>query len=179
VDTRELLHEVADRAADWLDVLPHRPIAPARTPEKLKITRTLTDSPVPVERVIAELVEEAAPGLTGINSPRFFGFVMGGAHPAGIAADWLVTAWDQNSGLAATNPATAAFEEVAGRWLAALLGLPETASFAFVTGCQMAHVTCLAAARHSLYRRAGWDLPQRGLAGARRRSASSSAASAT
>ncbi len=69
---------------------------------------------MPVERVVADLVREALPGLTAINSPRFFGFVMGGAHPAGVAADWLATAWDQNVGLAAPTPAAAAFEEVAG-----------------------------------------------------------------
>jgi glutamate/tyrosine decarboxylase-like PLP-dependent enzyme len=168
VDTRALLHEVADRAADWLDDLPHRPVGSARTPEELQITETLTDAPLPVERVIADLVEEAAPGLLAINSPRFFGFVMGGAHPAAVAADWLASAWDQNTGLSAPTPATAAFEAVAGRWLAALFGLPETASFAFVTGCQMAHVTGLAAARHRVLAQAGHDVERDGLAGAPR-----------
>jgi glutamate/tyrosine decarboxylase-like PLP-dependent enzyme len=168
VDTRALLHEVADRAADWLEDLPHRPVRAARTPEELQVTETLTDAPLPVERVIADLVEEAAPGLLAINSPRFFGFVMGGAHPAAVAADWLASAWDQNTGLSAPTPATAAFEAVAGRWLAALFGLPETASFAFVTGCQMAHVTGLAAARHRVLAQAGHDVERDGLAGAPR-----------
>jgi glutamate/tyrosine decarboxylase-like PLP-dependent enzyme len=86
--------------------------------------------------------------------------------PSSLAADWLVSAWDQNTGLAEPTPATSALEAVTGRWVLELLGLPPDSSFAFVTGCQMAHVTCLAAARQSVYRRAGWDLPQRGLAGA-------------
>jgi glutamate/tyrosine decarboxylase-like PLP-dependent enzyme len=123
---------------------------------------------LPVEQVIAELAGEADPGLTAINSPRFFAFVMGGAHPAGIAADWLATAWDQNTGLVAPTPATAAFEEIAERWLADLLKLPPTASFALVTGCQMAHVTGLAAARHRVLADAGHDVERDGVVGAPR-----------
>ena len=168
METRSLLHDVADRAADWLDAVVERPVRPARTPAELRVTDTLTDAPVPVERVIAELATEAEPGLTAINSPRFFAFVMGGAHPAGIAADWLATAWDQNTGLADPTPATAAFEEIAGRWLAELLGLPESASFALVTGCQMAHVTGLAAARHRVLAETGHDVERDGLTGAPR-----------
>jgi glutamate/tyrosine decarboxylase-like PLP-dependent enzyme len=163
VETRALLHEVADRAADWLDELLHRPVRPAGAPGELAITATLADAPLPVEQVIAELAGEAAPGLTAINSPRFFAFVMGGAHPAGIAADWLATAWDQNTGLVAPTPATAAFEEIAGRWVADLLKLPPTASFALVTGCQMAHVTGLAAARHRVLADAGHDVERDGV----------------
>ena len=101
-----------------------------------------------------------------MGSGRYFGFVIGGALPASLAVDWLVSTWDQNTGLAEPTPATSALEAVAGRWVLELLGLPSDSSFAFVTGCQMAHVTCLAAARHAVYRRAGWDLPEKGLAGA-------------
>jgi glutamate/tyrosine decarboxylase-like PLP-dependent enzyme len=86
--------------------------------------------------------------------------------PAALAADWLVSAWDQNSGLAEVTPTTAAIEATAGRWVLDLLSLPSHSSFAFVTGCQMAHVTSLAAARHEVYARIGWDLPSRGMAGA-------------
>ena len=110
-----------------------------------------------------------------MGSGRFFGFVIGGALPAALAADWLVSAWDQNTGLAEPTPAASALEAVAGRWVLELLGLPSDSSFAFVTGCQMAHVTCLAAARQGVYERAGWDLGEQG-SQARRRSGSSSAA---
>jgi aromatic-L-amino-acid decarboxylase len=168
VETRALLHDVADRAADWLDALDHRPVRPDHTPAQLDITDALGDAPLPVDDVIARLARQAAPGLTAINSPRFFGFVMGGAHPAGIAADWLATAWDQNVGLADPTPAAAAFEQVAGRWLAELLGLPATASFALVTGCQMAHVTGLAAARHRVLADAGHDVERDGVGAAPR-----------
>jgi glutamate/tyrosine decarboxylase-like PLP-dependent enzyme len=168
MDTRSVLHEVADYAADWLEDLPHRPVGPDGTPAEMQVSAALGDAPLAVGEVIAGLVREAAPGLTAMGSPRFFGFVIGGAHPAGIAADWLASAWDQNAGLAGPTPAVAAFEEVAGRWLADLLGLPATASFALVTGCQMAHVTALAAARHRVLAGAGHDVERDGLAGAPR-----------
>ena len=166
METRSLLHEVADHAADWLDGMAERPVAPATL--DVAVTRDLDDDPVAVEQVVADLVREAGPGLTAMNSPRFFGFVIGGTHPAGLAADWLVTAWDQNSALNEPTPATVAFEEVAGTWLAELLRLPATASFALVTGCQMAHVTALAAARHRVLADAGHDVERDGLFGAPR-----------
>ena len=101
-----------------------------------------------------------------MGSGRYFGFVIGGALPASLAADWLVSAWDQNAGLAQPTPAVSALEAVTGRWVLELLGLPAHSSFAFVTGCQMAHVTSLAAARHAVYERLGYDLREHGLAGA-------------
>ena len=166
MDVRALLHDVADTAADWLEELPHRPVGPEVETGRLDVTSSLGSGPVAVDQVITDMVREAQPGLSAMGSPRFFGFVIGGAHPAGIAADWLATAWDQNAGLAAPTPAVAAFEEVAGRWLLDLLGLPAGASFALVTGCQMAHVTGLAAARHKVLAEVGHDVARDGLAGA-------------
>src|SRR5258708_7368725 len=83
-----------------------------------------------------------------------------------VAADWMTAAWDQNAGLYVIGPAASLVEEVAGKWLKSLFGLPAEASFAFVTGCQMAHVTCLAAARHRVLQRVGWDVERDGLGGA-------------
>jgi len=97
---------------------------------------------------------------------RFFGWVVGGALPSALAADWLTATWDQNAGLYAAGPAAAIVEEVAGAWLKDIFGLSAHTSFALVTGCQMAHVTGLAAARHALLARRGWDVEQRGLSGA-------------
>jgi glutamate/tyrosine decarboxylase-like PLP-dependent enzyme len=168
VDTRTLLHDVADRAADWFDELPHRAVGPARTSGELTITDRLQDEPLPEERVIADLAREAAPGLGALGSPRFYGFVIGGAHPAGVAADWLTSAWDQAAGLVGPTPAASAVEDIAGRWLADLLGIPPGASFALVTGCQMAHVTALAAARHRVLADVGHDVERLGLIGAPR-----------
>ena len=165
---RELLARTAELAADYLETLDTRPVRPER---RYREMFELLDRPLPEQAsdplaVVEELAEAAEPGLMAIGSGRWFGFVAGGALPASLASDWLVSAWDQNTGLAEPTPATSALEAVAGRWVLELLGLPARSSFAFVTGCQMAHVTCLAAARHAVYRRAGWNLPERGLAGA-------------
>ncbi len=165
---RELLTRTAEIAADYLETLDTRGVAPQRTYREM---HAALDAPVPEgpsdpNAVIEELATTLEPGITAMGSGRFFGFVIGGAMPSTIAADWLVSTWDQNTGLAEPTPATCALEAVAGRWVIELLGLPSHSSFAFVTGCQMAHVTCLAAARHAVYARAGWDLPARGLAGA-------------
>ena len=99
-------------------------------------------------------------------SGRFFGFVLGGSFPTAVAADWLTSAWDQNAGLALPAPSAGVVEEVAGSWLKELFGLPEASSFGFVTGCQTAHFTCLAAARHHLLAEVGWDVEREGLNGA-------------
>jgi glutamate/tyrosine decarboxylase-like PLP-dependent enzyme len=166
VDHRTLLHDVADRAGDWFDELPHRPVGPARTSAELALADRLGDAPLPERQVIAELAEQAGPGLGALGSPRFFGFVIGGAHPAAVAADWLATAWDQAAGLVGPTPSASAVEDIAGRWLADLLAIPPAASFALVTGCQMAHVTALAAARHRVLADAGHDVERLGLMGA-------------
>ena len=117
-------------------------------------------------RVIDELVEGVRGGIIDSAGGRFFGWVIGGSLPAALAADWMTSTWDQNAGLYACSPAAAVVEETAGRWLKELLHLPAGASFALVTGCQMAHATCLAAARHAVLARVGWDVEQDGLSGA-------------
>jgi glutamate/tyrosine decarboxylase-like PLP-dependent enzyme len=118
------------------------------------------------KQVIEDLVHACEGGIVGSAGPRFFGFVIGGSLPAALAADWMTSAWDQNAGLYVCGPAAAVVEEVAGAWLKDLFGLPKSASFALVTGCQMAHVTCLAAARHHVLERAGWNVERNGLSGA-------------
>ena len=115
--------------------------------------------------MVEALAAAADRGVVAIPGGRYFGFVIGGALPAALAADWLTSAWDQNAGLVVGGPAAAVVEEVAGEWLKQLFGLPPATSFAFVTGCQMAHVTCLAAARHAVLERAGWDVERNGLSG--------------
>jgi glutamate/tyrosine decarboxylase-like PLP-dependent enzyme len=117
-------------------------------------------------KVVDDLVKGVAGGLHHSAGGRFFGWVIGGSLPAALAADWLTSAWDQNAALYACSPAASVVEEGAGKWLKEVLNLPATASFALVTGCQMAHMTCLAAARHSLLADRGWDAEQDGLAGA-------------
>jgi glutamate/tyrosine decarboxylase-like PLP-dependent enzyme len=113
--------------------------------------------------VIVRLVEVLDGGLHRSTGGRFFAWVFGGALESAIAADWLTSTWDQNAALAACSPAAAVAEEFVGRWLKDLLRIPEEASFALTTGCQMAHVTCLAAARHSVLQRVNWNVERQGL----------------
>jgi glutamate/tyrosine decarboxylase-like PLP-dependent enzyme len=167
VSERELLRRTAEIAADFLETLDERAIRPEVGVQELRgaLGGALPEHPVEPLDVIEELARRADPGVVAIPSGRYFGFVIGGALPAALAADWLTSTWDQNAGLVIGGPAAAIAEEVAGEWLKELFGLPRAASFAFVTGCQMAHVTCLAAARHAVLARAGWDVGSRGLAG--------------
>jgi glutamate/tyrosine decarboxylase-like PLP-dependent enzyme len=131
-----------------------------------RLDRPLTEQGTPATQVIDELAADVAGGLHVTNSGRFFPWVIGGALPAALAADWLTSVWDQNAHNFACSPAAAMVEEVAGKWLKEILGLPTSASFALVTGCQMAHVTCLSAARHGVLTRNGWDVESDGLYGA-------------
>jgi glutamate/tyrosine decarboxylase-like PLP-dependent enzyme len=142
-----------------------RPVWPATTLDDLRqaLGAPLADGPTEPLTVVDQLARAAEPGLVTTTGPRYFGFVTGGALPATVAADWLAAAWDQNSGLYIMSPAGAVAEEVAGRWVADLLGLPENVSLAFTTGCHMANFTALAAARHEILRRVGWDVESDGL----------------
>jgi glutamate/tyrosine decarboxylase-like PLP-dependent enzyme len=128
----------------------------------------LPDHPTDPAEVIEALATGAEPGLVASAGPRHFGFVVGGALPAALAADWLVSAWDQCAAFHALSPAGAAIEEITSQWVTELLGLPATASVGFVTGGQGANTTCLAAARHAVLEAAGWDVERDGLIGAPR-----------
>ncbi|KQZ79131.1 pyridoxal-dependent decarboxylase [Mesorhizobium sp. Root157] len=115
--------------------------------------------------VLEELARLAAPGLHATTGPRFFGWVIGGSHPVGVAADWLASAWGQNAGNHTAAPAAAAAEAVAAAWMLDLLHLPRQASVGFVTGATMANFVCLTAARDAVLRHSGWDVEQKGLSG--------------
>lgn len=165
---RGLLEETAGLAATYLETIADRPAGWSASVETLRqsLGGPLPETPSDSREVIASLAQAVEPGLVASPGGRYFGFVIGGAAPAALAADWLTSAWDQNAGLYVCGPSAAVVEEVAGAWAAELLGLPEGVSFGFVTGCQMAHVTALAAARHSVFGRVGWDVNERGLIGA-------------
>ena len=165
---RSLLEETAGVAASYLEGISERPIGWSASVEELRsgLGGPLPELPVDPREVVTELAAAVEPGLVASPGGRYFGFVIGGAAPAALAADWLTSAWDQNAGLYVCGPSAAVAEEVAGAWTAELLGLPDGVSFGFVTGCQMAHVTALAAARHSVFARVGWDVNERGLIGA-------------
>jgi glutamate/tyrosine decarboxylase-like PLP-dependent enzyme len=169
MDESDFYRAIAERAIAYRAGLGDARVTPTATAEQL---RAALGGPTPeassdasaVVNAMADIVE--AGGLMAMDSGRFFGFVIGGALPAAVAADWLVTAWDQNTGLFAPSPATSVIEEIAGRWMLDLLGLPVDSSFAFVTGGQMANTTALAAARHHVLAQIGWDVEVDGLAGA-------------
>jgi glutamate/tyrosine decarboxylase-like PLP-dependent enzyme len=162
------LERAAELALSYLDSLDAAPVCATASLAELRqrFSRPLSQDGLDAVTVIEELARDTAGGLLGSAGGRFYGWVIGAGLPAALAADWLTATWDQNAGLYACGPAAAVVEEVCGAWLKDVLRLPAAASFALVTGCQMAHVTCLAAARHALLARLGWDVNRDGLAGA-------------
>ena len=164
---RELLRRAAELAADHLDTLETRPVYPRVSVDELtaRIDVPLPDGPTDPAAVVEELAAALEPGVVASQSGRYFGFVVGSSLPSALAADVLVSAWDQNLGLLALGPSALVAENTAGAWVKDLLGIPASASFAFVTGCQTAHFTCLAAARQHVLAAAGWDVTEHGLSG--------------
>ncbi|MEO6236727.1 MAG: aminotransferase class V-fold PLP-dependent enzyme [Vicinamibacterales bacterium] len=156
-----------EHARAFLATLPDR-FVNARTADPVTGDGAVLGDPVPAEVVLDSLARLVEDGSVATPGPRYFGFVTGGSYPVAVAADWLVSVWDQNAGLHALSPAIAHLEDVTAGWLLDLLDLPRGASVGFVTGATMANVTALAAARHEVLRRAGWDVEANGLQGAPR-----------
>jgi glutamate/tyrosine decarboxylase-like PLP-dependent enzyme len=167
-DSHELLGRTAELAAGFLDRLPDRPVWPPVDLHELRqaLGGPLRDQGEDPRSVIEALASDAEQGLVGSAGPRYFGFVVGGGVPAALAADWLASAWDQNAGLYALSPAAAVVEEVAAAWLVDVFGLPAGSSVGFVTGATMANFTALAAGRHAVLARTGWNVEEAGLFGA-------------
>ncbi len=154
-------------ARDWLAGVQDRPVGPRATVDELvPLFGDLPDGPESPERVVDRLAAAVEPGLMAMGSGRFYGWVVGGTLPAALAADWMVSAWDQNVALRMATPGVVAAEEVAARWLLDLFSLPADAGLGFVTGATMAHFVGLATGRDVVLGRAGWDVASRGLAGA-------------
>jgi glutamate/tyrosine decarboxylase-like PLP-dependent enzyme len=164
------LERAATRAEEWLAALPERPIPPRRDADAVlaDVGGALPEGPTDPAKVIDLLADGVEAGLMAMGSGRFFGWVIGGALPAALGADWLTSAWDQNSGMRYATPGTVAAEEAAGSWVLDLLRLPSTADVGFVTGATMANFTGLAAGRQQVLDDAGWDLDRLGLSGAPR-----------
>ncbi|HEX8890903.1 MAG TPA: aminotransferase class V-fold PLP-dependent enzyme [Pyrinomonadaceae bacterium] len=165
---RELLENASGRAISYLENLDKRSVAPSPAAvEKLSLLfEPLAEESAAPEQVLELLDEVCSPATMAMAGPRFFGFVIGGALPVTLAANWLAGAWDQNSGLYASTPATATLEQVALGWLLDLFKFPQTCGGAFVTGATMANFTALAAARHAVLERVGWNVEADGLIGA-------------
>ena len=166
--TRAILRRAGAHATAYLDGLADRPVGPTVGPSELRrrLAQPLPEHPTDPAGVIDDLVRDLDGALMGSASGRFFGWVIGGVLPVALAADWLTSTWDQNAASSASSPAAAVVEEICGGWLKDLLGLPPAVSFGFVTGCQMAHTTALAAARHRLLQDRGVDVETEGLSGA-------------
>lgn len=169
-DLPSVLALAHERALAYLASIPERPVFPRVSLEEAlrAFELPLPDEGEPASAVIEALATAGELAAVASSSPRYFGYVIGGTLPAAVAADWLTSAWDQNAGLWSATPAASAVEQVVAGWIIDLLGLPAGSSVGFVTGCQMANFTCLAAARHAVLRRAGWNVETDGLHGAPR-----------
>lgn len=165
---KELLKQAAGYAIEYLQDIQERAVGPSDEASAAveQFDEPLPDHPCDDARVLKMLHEVGSPATMGMAGPRFFGFVIGGALPATVAANWLATAWDQNTAIFHITPAASMLEQVALGWLVDLLGLPATTAGAFVTGATVANFTALAAARHRVLKNAGWDVEADGLIGA-------------
>ena len=166
----DLFRLAADYAAQFHETLDDRPVHAQATFDELveALGGPLPAGGVDDLGVVSELIAAAEPGVVGTQTGRYFGFVIGSALPASVAADWIATTWDQNAFSVVLSPAAAAAEQVAAGWIAELLGLPAGLASGFVTGAQGANTTALAAARHHVLASAGWAVGRDGLAGAPR-----------
>lgn len=162
------LFRAAELAVEYLAGVDDEPVREDASLEELRsaLRVPLNDKPIDGKQVIEELAAAAGPGLVGIQSPRYFGFVIGGGIDSAIAADWLTSAWDQNAAGYPCAPSAMVAEEAVCEWVLDLLGLPRDSGVGLTTGCQMAHVTCLAAARQRELAATGWDVERDGLFGA-------------
>ncbi len=168
-DTERALDRALVHSRAWLESLEDRGVPARDTVEQVAaaLDPHLPEGPVDPADVIDHLAQASTPGLAAMPSGRFFGFVIGGSHPAALAADWLVSAWDQNSAMRQVTPAHAAVEDAAASWVLDLLGLPSDAGVGFATGATMANFTCLAAARRAVLSKGptAWDVDRQGLSG--------------
>ena len=165
---QDVLKVAARHSQEWLNSIPSRDVNPKKNADEIKsdLGSLLPDGPTDASLVVERLAEAGEAGLMAIGSGRFFGWVMGGTLPAALGADWLVSAWDQNTGIRLATPTTAAVEEIASQWLLEILGLPSTADVGFPTGGMMANFTGLISARQKVLTDVGWDLDRKGLMGA-------------
>ncbi len=168
MSTNLLLKQATEHALRYLATLETRSVAPTQAALKrlAELNGGLADTPTDPSAVLAQLHEVGSPATVASAGPRYFGFVIGGTLPSTLAASWLASTWDQNAGLVAASPVSAALEDIALEWLLDVLRLPSDCAGAFVTGATMANFTSLAAARHAVLARAGWDVEADGMHGA-------------
>ncbi|MEL6457450.1 MAG: pyridoxal-dependent decarboxylase [Cyanobacteria bacterium J06641_2] len=161
------LNKAMELAQNYLNKLDEYPVGALASVDELRSRLNIELPEIGQDplTIIEHLADATKDGLVGSAGGRFFAWVIGGSLESALAADWLTSTWDQNAALYACSPAASVAEELAGAWLKDILRLPESASFAFTTGCQMAHLTCLAAARHAVLKALNWDIERKGLCG--------------
>jgi glutamate/tyrosine decarboxylase-like PLP-dependent enzyme len=166
-DFQPALEAALRQAIDYLRTVDDRSVGTTASLETLRqrLCKEWNQAPLPGDEVVNELAADIEGGLNNSVNARFYAWVIGGSLPSALAADWLTSTWDQNAGLYSVSPASAIVEEAVGTWLKSLFRLPPQTTFALVTGCQMAHTTCLAAARTWLLKKHGWDVEQQGMSG--------------
>jgi glutamate/tyrosine decarboxylase-like PLP-dependent enzyme len=169
LDGYERVLEVAgERARRYLAEVEDRPVREEASPDELRkaLGGNLPEKGEDPATVVEQLADAAEPGLIALGSPRYFGFVIGGTLPAALGADWLAGAWDQIASLYVCGPSAGVAEDVAGRWVLDLLGLPKDAAFGLTTGGTMANFSGIGAGRRAVLARQGWDVEAKGLNGA-------------
>jgi glutamate/tyrosine decarboxylase-like PLP-dependent enzyme len=166
----QVLEVAGERARRYLEGVADRPVREESEVAELRaaLDRELPEAGEDPATVVDELAEAAEPGLIALGNPRYFGFVIGGTLPAALGAEWLTTAWDQIASLYVCGPSASVAEEISGRWVLELLGLPAGAGFGLTTGGTMANFSGIAAGRHAVLERQGWDVEAKGLNGAPR-----------
>ncbi|HEY4678809.1 MAG TPA: pyridoxal-dependent decarboxylase, partial [Candidatus Angelobacter sp.] len=166
-DFSPVLKQALQLALEYLNNVDDQPVGATASLSELRanVCKAWNTEGMDASQVVNDLVRDTAGGLNNSVNARFYAWVIGGSLPSALAADWLTSTWDQNAGMYSVAPAASVVEEAVGIWLKDLFGLPANASFALVTGCQMANTTCLAAARSWLLNQKGWDVERQGLAG--------------
>lgn len=167
-ELNRLFEQAAQRAIAFRTDAPHAPACPTADYAQTvaRFCEPLPEHPTPAVEVLDDMIGRAAGGLMMPTGGRFFGWVIGASHPAGVAADWMTSAWGQNAGNHHASPAAAAAETAVAAWLLELLDLPRDAAIGIVTGATMANFTALAAARSAVLAQVGWDADRQGLFGA-------------
>ncbi len=160
-----LFQRAAEHALKYLDTVGTRPVRATVTSEQLhrQLSEPLAEHGEDPLKVIEALAEAARDGTVATQGPRYFGFVVGGSLPVATAADWLVSAWDQNAAVYVLSPFAAVIEQIVSDWVRDIVALPASWSLGYVSGGQMANFTGLAAARHHVLQRVGWDVEADGL----------------
>ncbi|MGH8914057.1 MAG: pyridoxal phosphate-dependent decarboxylase family protein, partial [Acidimicrobiia bacterium] len=165
-DVEDLLQDAARRGIRYRQDVVTDPVRPDPDADLGELGGDLPEGPTDPQKVLQLMDEIGSPASMGFSSPRFFGWVIGGVQPVALAADWMVSAWDQPTYAAVASPATVAMEAAAIRWITQAAGLPNSTWGAFVTGTTVAHMATLAAARSTVLEAEGWDVTGQGLFGA-------------